>query len=432
MFIGSVPRQSIQQLLAVAGLSEQRRIYVCCSGQFRLESALREQMPKAWISGNDVSLLSCALGYWLSGQSLPFRFTGDLADLEDVAPGDDPRRRLAALLLALEMSGIKRTHEYGLRQWSMLWSQAGDLIHGIYNRLEKYADIRIDDFYAGDLRDQAHRALAADGVILAFTPTYKGGYERAYKSLMANVAWTAPDYRLWDNKSLPEFLHGLERERGQYFVYCDYPMEGFQPLAKFQRGHGKTVWLYGHQGQRSSLRAESLKSKPFVYEPIDVSRLSAATTVNVVKIDTQRFNFLRERYLSRGIEFSNGNCHFLVLLDGMLAGGIAYEPVAHGQLTDLYLLSDFSISQERKLSKLIALLATSRDLTRQVEQCYGQRFTHLYTTAFTDKPVSMKYRGVFEVSNRKPGMVNYVSVIRPQTLAELYAQWWSRHAKNPR
>lgn len=432
MFIGSVPKQSVQQLLAVAGLTEKDRIYVCCSGQFRVESALREQLPGLWISGNDVSLLSCTLGCWLSEQPLTFRFTGDLEFLEPLAPANDLRWRLAALLFALDYSGFKTTNAFGVRQREALAANAVTLLQSLYDRLEKYAEIKLDDFYAGDLRDQAQRALASGGIILTFTPTYKGGYERAYKALMANVAWEAPDYRLWDNSSLPEFLGHLERERGRYYAYCDYPLDGFSPLAKFERGRGHTVWLYGNHGQQSSLRAESIKNQPFLYSPVKVQNLTAGTAVNLVEIDSRRFNFLRERYLSRGIEFSNSVKHFLVLLDGDLAGGIAYQRSQYGDVTDLYLLSDFSIVREGKISKLIALLATSRELTRQVERVYGQRFTHLYTTAFTDKPISMKYRGVFEVSSRKPGMINYVSEIRPDNLQALYGVWWKRHAKNPR
>ena len=33
---------------------------------------------------------------------------------------------------------------------------------------------------------------------------------------------------------------------------------------------------------------------------------------------------------------------------------------------------------------------------------------YIGTTAFTDKPVSMKYRGLFEVHNRGEGYINYM------------------------
>ena len=67
-----------------------------------------------------------------------------------------------------------------------------------------------------------------------------------------------------------------------------------------------------------------------------------------------------------------------------------------------------------------------------MERVYGQRFDRIYTTAFTDKPVSMKYRGAFEVSSRKPGLINYVSPVRSDSVKSLYSKWWTQHAKNAR
>jgi len=431
MFIGSVPKQSVQQLLTVSELTEADRIYVCCSGQFRVESVLREQFPSLFISGNDVSLLSCALGCWLTGSLLPFRFIGDLAPLEDITPVD-PRWRLAALLLALDLTALKRSNAFGLHQWQVMIASAESLLASLHQKLERYASIRINDFFAGDLREQARRATEDDGIVLAFTPTYKGGYERAYKALMQSVEWDAPDYSLWDNYQLPDFLRRLEHDGTRYYAYSDHPLDGFRPIAKFERGHGRTVWLYGRDQGVASLRAETVKARPFAFNPVDAACLTAETSVSVLEIDTQRFNFLRERYLSRSIDFVNGNAHFLVMLGNQVAGGIAYQRAQYGDITDLYLLSDFSVSRERRLSKLIALLATSRDLVRRMERVYGQRFNRIYTTAFTDKPVSMKYRGAFEVSGRKPGLINYVSPVRSDSVKALYSKWWTQHAKNAR
>ena len=45
------------------------------------------------------------------------------------------------------------------------------------------------------------------------------------------------------------------------------------------------------------------------------------------------------------------------------------------------------------------------------------------TTAFTDKPVSMKYRGLFDVHSRGEGRINYVGQAGRWSLEEGY-QWW--------
>lgn len=430
MFIGSVPRQSVQQIFEVVALEQTARAYVLCSGQFRIESALRARAPDLWISGNDVSLLSCTLGRWLSGSTQPFRFVGDLAFLEELAPDPAPRARLAALLFALDYCAFKDTHAFGQRQRAALRNQAPALLAALDRKLDRYAEVRLDDFFAGDLRDQARRALEAGGLILTFTPTYKGGYERAYRALMQHVEWDPPPYALWDNAQLPDLIRQIEREGGRYCSYCDYPIDGLTPVAKFDRGRGHGIWLYSNAVRRHSLRAEGLKTRPFVYQPVDPAALTPDTPVRAVGIDSQRFNFLRERYLARHIEFTNGSGAFLILLGDRVAGGIAYVPGKFGVLQELYLLSDFSIVREGRIAKLIALLATSRELTRQLERTYGHRFTTIATTAFTDKPVSMKYRGVFTVSSRKPGMVNYVSPVRPAGLQDLYTDWSKRHAQH--
>ena len=71
-------------------------------------------------------------------------------------------------------------------------------------------------------------------------------------------------------------------------------------------------------------------------------------------------------------------------------------------------------------------------LSTEVKTWLSQRLvTHVQrigTTAFTDKPVSMKYRGVFDLAGRKPGKLNYVGAAGRWSLAEGLQWWLSRHA----
>ena len=128
-------------------------------------------------------------------------------------------------------------------------------------------------------------------------------------------------------------------------------------------------------------------------------------------------NFLKDVYLAKGITHTSGIANFLVLLDGQLAGGFIYARSKFGG-DDLYLLSDFTLAAKSRVSKLIAMLATSEPIIRRMEVKLVQRINAVYTTAFTKKPVSMKYRGIFDLVGRKPGMLNYASQIRRQSPAE--------------
>jgi hypothetical protein len=124
--------------------------------------------------------------------------------------------------------------------------------------------------------------------------------------------------------------------------------------------------------------------------------------------------------------------NFLVLIDGHLAGGFIYARSKFGGDDDIYLLSDFALSPRSRVSKLVAMLATSETVISRMEVKLMQRIGSVKSTAFTDKPVSMKYRGIFDLASRKPGMLNYASKVRRQTPAQIYVEWFQRFVANAR
>ncbi len=73
-------------------------------------------------------------------------------------------------------------------------------------------------------------------------------------------------------------------------------------------------------------------------------------------------NFLKDIYLAKGITHTAGLANFLVMIDGHLAGGFIYSRDKWGG-DFLYLLSDFALSPRSRVSKLIAMLATSATIT---------------------------------------------------------------------
>ena len=145
-------------------------------------------------------------------------------------------------------------------------------------------------------------------------------------------------------------------------------------------------------------------------------------------------NFLKDVYLAKGIVHSTGLVNFLVFLDGQLVGGIIYALSKYGDRHSVYLLSDVTVTGEGRLSKLVALLATSRTLVRLVEKKVMDRIGEVVTTARTKNAVSMKYRGIYELKTRRPSdipeegnILQYHSKVREQTPQELYDDWFKRH-----
>jgi hypothetical protein len=72
MFYGAVPTECIEQVFRIIDFSAWQKAYVCCSGSFRIERALKAKFPHLQVISNDVSLYSSAVGYlalFRSGQT---------------------------------------------------------------------------------------------------------------------------------------------------------------------------------------------------------------------------------------------------------------------------------------------------------------------------------------------------------------------------
>jgi hypothetical protein len=428
MFVGAVPMPVVNQLLRSVDCSKWPEIYVCCSGSFRVDRALKAHYADKVLRSNDVSLISCAVGALLTGRELGLKFKGRLQFMEDSGLLADYPARVAAAIVALALSKFIGDNDYS----------RGHFAHVVANFPERLAKARekvlalksgpkIDDFYAGDFRDHAKRAMETGAGVCGFMPTYKGGYERMYRFIDANVEWTPPSFRTWDPKDMPDWLREVEKAGIPYFIYSDQELAGFKATTEFRSTTNKPVYGYIGEG-RSSFRRVVNREQAFAYKAVDAATLGPMTEVKLVPATSAQMTFLRNAYLAKGIAHATGVANYLVMLDGNLAGGFIYARDRWDPAHAIYLLSDFCIVHERRLAKLIAMLAASFETVDAWCRKFVVRPRVMHTTAFTDKPVSMKYRGIYELTSRKEGALNYECEIgdRSRTAKAIYLEWLGR------
>ncbi len=431
MFIGAVPRPAIEQITRVVPFDAWREVYVGCSGSFRFDRAVKAVHPSVRVHSNDVSLLSCSLGALATGAEFPIAFTGRLAFIEAALQGQPFKARVAAVEVALEMAKYKGANVYAETHFAHYRERFADFLAPAMARLAAFLEgLDIASFHPGDFREQALRAAETGGGVAAFPPTYKGGYERLYHFVDENTEWPRPTYTVWDPARIEDWLDELDRMRVRYCVLTDHALEQHAPTTLYRSQVNKPIYTYADRAA-SSVRRSTHRSEPFHYTPLDPGALTPRSRVEIVGGTSRQMNFLKDIYLAKGIAHTSGVANFLVLIDGQLAGGFIYARSKFGG-DDIYLLSDFALSPRSRVSKLIAMLATSETVIRRMEIKLVQRIGAVYTTAFTTRPVSMKYRGIFELVGRKPGMLNYASKVRQQTPAEIYAEWFQRFVANAR
>jgi hypothetical protein len=417
MFIGAIPRQLAQQIVSHIDLSRWDGIYIGCSGSFRIEQAIRGKYPKVKIFSNDVSLLSCVIGGGATGNLPDVGFCGELEYFNSIIDRTSAADVMAAIGVALTLSKLQNNNDY-----------CRAYIKANKEKARRFLEtIKIDHFYPGDFRKQIDRAKRNNGGFMAFAPTYKGGYERIYAYLDANTQWTAPEYDIWNPDEFPALIQTCRDSCVPYCVYLDHEIDGERYSMTF-KGSGRPVFCYTNRGD-SSVRRVRKNTLPFKYIPINPGEIHAESSVSVFRVDSAHISFLKDVYLAKNIDFKTGAVNFLVAVDGMLAGGITISQSQFGDRTrEAYILSDFSLTRERKVSKLVAMLTASREIIETLDKLWFCKIEKILTTAFTDKPVSMKYRGIFELVSRKPGRINYATSPTRDTAQDIFKTWYAKYA----
>lgn len=100
----------------------------------------------------------------------------------------------------------------------------------------------------------------------------------------------------------------------------------------------------------------------------------------------------------------------------------------------IYQRSDLAVpSAEKRLAKLILLLSQTKEVKKLVDEKLKDDFQFIVTTAFSKNPVSMKYRGVYDLHKRIPDReqagfrLNYFAKMGLYTLDEAFALWLKKY-----
>ena len=99
---------------------------------------------------------------------------------------------------------------------------------------------------------------------------------------------------------------------------------------------------------------------------------------------------------------------------------------------DVYLLADFVVDSTRysRLAKLLLLVIQTKEIRRMMEEHLLDELPTCTTMVFTDKPVSMKYRGLFKLVRRVPGKLVYQTEMGTKTLKEVVPLWLKKYQKS--
>jgi hypothetical protein len=429
MFTGAINADARAVVAEIAPALKGQQIYIGCSGNFTIERIFAGiGILSTSLHSNDVSLYSCAIGAHLSGKALRLGIRDErLKWLEPyLAPGPG---RLATLLLAttaLEF-GYGKT-PYHTRMWDAYLRRWPQLHEDTTAKLTTALQgLTLGGFQAADVVDFMAQC-PQDAAAISFPPTYVKGYERLYKHMQRAFDWDEPQYQMFDAKRF-ETLVEIMTSKHTWLIAKDEPIAKLQDheIARLQTtNRAKTVHVYSNRGLcRLTTPHQNL-------EAVNLPRLTEGPVEGrlvIASIAGTQLNYLRSQYLSGAIAPAPAMWNFACIAGEKLAGAFAFQTDQWG-LADVYLFSDFAVTSSiPRLSKLILAAILSTEMQTLLMQKLGRRIHTIATTAFTDKPVSMKYRGLFELTKRKEGQLTYIAKAGRWTLEEGLA-WWKKIAAN--
>jgi hypothetical protein len=441
MFIGAVPVEVAEQITRNVPMGDWKHLFLCCSGSFRMEQAFSQTFKALRIHSNDVSLYTTAVGNLILGRQIPFTFRDRMAFAEEALEGRSYHDRVAAIILAHEMSRYAASNPYMRKHFDHYRTNFGAMLDNASAKLAKLLPlIRIESYFGGDWRVHADAAIThfqetGEGGIATFPPFFRGGYEKLYKFLDESVAWEPRPYDIYDPKMLDSIILKMEEVGIPYCLISDQTWPHRKPKMEYIAGRRMPHYGYWTEG-RSSVRHLWSRPEPFKYRPIDPALLHENSVVEVIPARSAQMNHIKDVYLQKSIIHAAGLINFLVFIDKMLVGGIIYSPGKFGNHHTIYLLSDVTICREARMSKLVALMATSATLMEPVQKKVMNRITEVVTTAHSKHPISMKYRGIYQLTSRRVAdnpeegnVLQYQSHVRQQTPQEMYVEWYRTYGK---
>jgi hypothetical protein len=429
-FIGSINAETRKWLGNNGPAFDGREVWVGCSGAFTVEQILSRYAPKARIRGNDVSLYSSALGAYLAGQ--PFRLEVREEKFAWLEPYlIDVEAKAAAVMVLFEVLKYEKADNlFKRRHWAHYLNNFQGFHQATVARLrERKQEVRLEAYTTRDIYDLLEE-VPEDAVIIAFLPTYAGGYERMFKRLEEIFEWDHPDYVLIDEDRKKRIIAKmLERD---YLYLDDREWQGLPLVAAVRKARMKPVYVYSNM---AALRRGVLKQQRHA-EFVPFARLSEG---DVIRTDSQLtltpttnrvVNYYRDVYLSKGVGVpADGEVPLVAAVDGKVFGFLIYSRMQGGG--DVYLLADFVVNSERfrRLAKLLLLATQTREVRRLLEEKFLLEIPKCRTMVFTDKPVSMKYRGLYKLARRDPGKLVYETDMGLMDLKEVIPLWLKKFEK---
>ena len=141
-------------------------------------------------------------------------------------------------------------------------------------------------------------------------------------------------------------------------------------------------------------------------------------------------NYYKAFYMANKVNYTTGGDLGLVFMADGKAFGFSSFSKKLSTLEQIFMQSDFVVnSNTQRLSKLLIMLVKSHNVRMLIARKMANYYDGVKTTVYTTSPISMKYRGVFDLERRDEGKLMYSANFLDDSLKDLYRLWLKKYKK---
>ena len=405
MFYGTTPQVVSQFLRDEISRIKPKRVWVLFAGNFVVEqiaSGLCEE-----IHSTDISLYSKAIGHGIMDQDFGLLFAGP-KDLDYIKNLESPLEKAAGVIFMTEvatyLNKTKIAYYRGLVQDA--YSNTDNYIQKILGKLNNVKQ-RLNGFtfYGIDACKLVPEIKKGDYVFYD-PPVLLGDYEKMFKPLEECYSYQEEEYTEMTEEVKKDHLEYFNSVGAKCFYRTNNPIqapEGYEEVFRFQYKYNGNYCIYTNSPKKKFVGTFSpLQEEVRKYKIIgEDDEITLKSKVKVIPVKGAIANHYRMLWVKKAT-MSDAGYSFLIQVDEKIIGLVTvHNAMAYG--TDLIpIFSDPACpySKYQRLSRLILHIVCTRsflDMFNEKTMWEHEGFT---TRVLSNAPVSMKYRGLFELSER--------------------------------
>jgi len=447
MFFGTIPHIVSQYLFREFQKHNPKRIFVPFAGNFVVEQVAHKACPEAEIHSTDVSIYSNAIGHAINDQDFRLEIKKEVLEhFKSLARMQSPIEKAAVVIFFTEVSKARRKRDipYYADQYRDAIMNQETYVAKILDKLTQFRDTSKFNYYGIDAVELLKKIRKGDMVFYdpPIDETNKD-YEMQFASLKECVSFDEVPYTIIDDELKQAQLKYLNELGVTVYWRTNesiIPPENFEEVFNFWYKWDGRYCIYSNRfnmtfvGTWEPLK-EIIKNIKIIAAEDEITEKSV---IEIVQQPAGVGNHYRLLWVKKAQMTDSGWC-FLIMIDGKLIGvlqllsGIKFR-------SDLILINSdpaAPTSKYSKLSKLVLFLCSTREMIDRINDLSMWQHEGFTTRVFSNNPMSMKYRGIFDLTERnecKDGDYKFKLIYQNRknifsTTRDALAEWVKRYGK---